>query len=350
MFLTAMSLLRRAKARISGWRARVRHNNVSSAALRHYLGSRRVTERLGASRGSAPAATVRTSILRGKSSRFLNRVDLGDTTGQAAKLVEKGLPNDAGELSFWRGKTWPDPILNAERYNAVRPLHVYVGDPVSVLYFPYVPGLDRDTTDLRRAFRASMKQIAAALADFNGLNMMRSGSTIGRTLRFNAVRPTPSDLQRRLGMGTDDAHELVREWDRAHAAWQATQDTLAELPWCLCHNDVSPGNSLHVNGVTTFADFGLACSGPVGSDLHTLLRWSGKAIDKPAHVDGLLRTYVDRIQAYNESITIEDVRTAAWATFFLRYTNLKFASARYPNIFNLAIRQMLDVSRSEPTA
>lgn len=58
-------------------------------------------------------------------------------------------------------------------YTAVRPLHVYVGDPVSVIYFPYVPALDRDKKALRRAFRSDMKEIAAAVADFNGHNLVQ---------------------------------------------------------------------------------------------------------------------------------------------------------------------------------
>lgn len=84
-----------------------------------------------------------------------------------------------------------------------------------------------------------------------------------------------------------------------------------------------------------------------GSDLHTLLRWSVTAVDKPAHVGGLLTTYVDRIRVHGVSISIEDVRLAAWATFLLRYTNLKFASARYLHVFSLATRRMIDLSRIE---
>ena len=159
------------------------------------------------------------------------------------------------------------------------------------------------------------------------------------------LQRTRSDLKARLGIAGDDASALLRSWDQAYAAWHASRATLARLPWCLCHNEVSPGNSTYNDGVLALADFGLACGGPVGSDLHTLIRRSGNAIANPVHVDGLLRAYVSRIRAYDQSISLADVRLAAWATLFLRYTNLKFSSARYPNIFSLAIQRMIEVSR-----
>jgi hypothetical protein len=280
----------------------------------------------------------------GKSSYFLNRIDLDGASEPAPVLVEKGVANGAGELAFWCGTTWPEPILEGERYKAVRPLDIHHGKPVSVLYFPYVPALDKDTKTLRREFRTDLEQIALAIADFNGHNLTRPGPADHRELRFKAARPTRSDLQVRLDLTTDDTRELLRSWDNAHTAWLAVQERVARLPQCLCHNDVSPNNSVHTDGQTTLADFGLACNGPVGSDLHTLIRWSGKAIDDPAHVDGLLTTYTNRIQAYDESISLEQVRLAAWATFFLRYTNLRLSSARYVRVFRLAICQMIEVS------
>jgi hypothetical protein len=280
----------------------------------------------------------------GKSSYFLNRIDLDGADEPATILVEKGVASDSGELAFWCGKTWPEPILEGQRYKAVRPLHIHHGKPVSVLCFPYVPALDKDTETLRREFRSNLEQIASAVADFNGHNLTEPGSADGGALRFKAVRPTRSDLQVRLNLSTDDTRELLRSWDQAHTAWLAAQARVARLPWCLCHNDVSPNNSVHTDGQTTLADFGLACGGPVGSDLHTLIRWSGKAIDDPAHVDGLLTNYTNRIQAYDESISLEQVRLAAWATFFLRYTNLRLSSARYVRVFRLAICQMIEVS------
>lgn len=280
----------------------------------------------------------------GKSSYFLNRIDLDGANEPATILVEKGVANGAGELALWCGKTWPEPILEGERYKAVRPLDIHHGKPVSVLYFPYVPALDKDTKTLRREFRFNLEQIASAMADFNGHNLTEPGSVDRGTLRFTAVRPTRSDLQARLDLTTDDARELLRSWDQAHSAWLAVRARVARLPWCLCHNDVSPNNSTHTDGQTMLADFGLACGGPVGSDLHTLIRWSGKAIDDPAYVDRLLTTYTNRIRAYDESITFEQVRLAAWATFFLRYTNLRLTSARYIRVFRLAICQMIEVS------
>jgi thiamine kinase-like enzyme len=283
----------------------------------------------------------------GKSSLFLNRIDIWNDGVPETRWVEKAVRNDSGELSFWCGSTWPDPILTAESYNAVSPIDLHIGDTLSVLYFPYVPALDREKKILQREFRSKLKAIAGAVADFNGHNMGKSDAETRRGGRFEAARPTRSDLEARLGIAGDDASALLRSWDQAYAAWQASRATLARLPWCLCHNDVSPGNSIYNDGVLALADFGLACGGPVGSDLHTLIRRSGNAIANPVHVEGLLRAYVSRIRAYDESISLADVRLAAWATFFLRYTNLKFSSARYPNILSLAIQRMIEVGRIE---
>ena len=299
-----------------------------------------------ASGGHNPTSVIaRTSMPPGKSSLFLNRIDIGNEGEAVARLVEKAVRHDSRELSFWHGSTWPNPILSAESYNTVSPLDLHIGNPVSVLYFPYVPALDRDKKTLQREFCSNLMAIAAAVADFNGHNMSNPRSKTRRPVRFKAVRPTQSDIQARLGVTGDDAKALLRSWDQAYVAWHATRTTLDRLAWCLCHNDVSPGNSTLTDGVLTLADFGLACAGPVGSDLHTLIRWSGKAIADPAHVDGLVAAYAGPIRAYDESISLEDVRLVAWATFFVRYTNLKFSSARYPNTFSLAIRRMIEVSR-----
>lgn len=77
------------------------------------------------------------------------------------------------------------------------------------------------------------------------------------------------------------------------------------------------------------SDFGLAGAGPVGSDLHTIIRWSGKAIDDTTHVESLVIGYLDAVRPFVSTLSLQDVRLAAWTSFFLRYTNLKYSSARH---------------------
>jgi hypothetical protein len=322
---------------------RPRQADLNSAATLQLLNGRLIGGFGGETQSGTPTI-VRTSMPPGKSSPFLNRIDLGREGESATRLVEKAVLNDSAELLFWRESTWPNPILSGGTYNAVRPVDLYMGDSASVLYFPYVSALDRDKRSLQREFRSNLKTIAAAVADFNAHNMSKPGPPAPRGQRFDAVRPTHSDLQTRLGITGDDAHALRESWNQAHAAWRASCVALTRLPWCLCHNDVSPGNSTYTDGVLTLADFGLAAGGPVGTDLHTLMRWSGEAITDPVHVDALLAAYVGRMRAYDRSVSLEDVRLAAWATFFLRYTNLKFSSARYLNTYKLAIQRMIEVS------
>jgi hypothetical protein len=64
---------------------------------------------------------------------------------------------------------------------------------------------------------------------------------------------------------------------------------------------------------------------------------------EPDHVEGLLTTYVEAIKPYHGTVSVEEVRLAAWTTFYLRYTNLKFSSARYERPFRFALEQMADL-------
>jgi hypothetical protein len=61
-------------------------------------------------------------------------------------------------------------------------------------------------------------------------------------------------------------------------------------------------------------------------------------------VEELIATYVEAVRPYHTT-TVADVRFAAWTTFYLRYTNLKFSSARYERPFRLALQQMASTIR-----
>jgi hypothetical protein len=88
-------------------------------------------------------------------------------------LVEKGVDCGSIELSFWRNAGRAQPVLHVEKYTAVKPVGIIDGEPLSAIYFQYLPALDRDITVLRRDFRANICAIVAAVAKLNGRNLIR---------------------------------------------------------------------------------------------------------------------------------------------------------------------------------
>lgn len=84
---------------------------------------------------------------------------------------------------------------------------------------------------------------------------------------------------------------------------------------------------------------------------HTIIRWSGKAIDDTTHVESLVISYLDAVRPFVSTLSLQDVRLAAWTSFFLRYTNLKYSSARHLPPYRLALLRMSEVIRGRaPTS
>jgi hypothetical protein len=285
----------------------------------------------------------RTPMAHGRGSRFINHVRLATSGCSADELVEKGVDCDSDELSFWRTVDADALALSGNSYRALAPTDIAPGDPVSVMYFPYLPALDRRTAVLRRDFRANLTAIVASVAEFNGRNgLPRPGPSAASRYPF-PPRPSVAELRLRMNVSAECADDLLRSVDRVRNDWSIIGDAYSSLPRCLCHNDISPGNAVHVDGIITLSDFGLASAGPIGSDLHTIIRWSAGKMYEPDHVEGLMTTYVEAIKPYHSTVSVAEVRLAAWTTFYLRYTNLKFSSARYERPFRFALEQMADL-------
>jgi hypothetical protein len=285
----------------------------------------------------------RTPMAHGRGSRFINHVRLATSGCSADELVEKGVDGDSDELSFWRTVDADALALSGNSYRALAPTDIAPGDPVSVMYFPYLPALDRRTAVLRRDFRANLTAIVASVAEFNGRNgLPRPGPSAASRYPF-PPRPSVAELRLRMNVSAECADDLLRSVDRVRNDWSIIGDAYSSLPRCLCHNDISPGNAVHVDGIITLSDFGLASAGPIGSDLHTIIRWSAGKMYEPDHVEGLMTTYVEAIKPYHSTVSVAEVRLAAWTTFYLRYTNLKFSSARYERPFRFALEQMADL-------
>jgi hypothetical protein len=282
----------------------------------------------------------RTPMAHGRGSRFINHVRLATSGCTTCELVEKGVDGDSDELLFWRTVHADALALWGSSYRALAPTDIAQGDPVSVMYFPYLPALDRETAVLRRDFGANLTAIVASVAEFNGRNgLPRPGLSDAPRFPF-PPRPSVAELRLRMNVSAECADDLLRSVDRVRNDWPIIGDAYSNLPRCLCHNDISPGNAVHVDGIMTLSDFGLASAGPIGSDLHTIIRWSAGKMYEPDHVEGLMTTYVEAIKPYHSTVSVAEVRLAAWTTFYLRYTNLKFSSARYERPFRFALEQM----------
>jgi len=281
----------------------------------------------------------RTPMAHGRGSRFINYVQLTTLGGAADELVEKGVDSDSDELSFWRTANVDSLALSGNSYRTLAPIDIAHGDPVSVMYFRYLPALDRETPELRRDFRQHLPAITAAVAEFNGRNRLPDHGGGASRYPF-PPRPSASDLQLRMNVSVERADDVLRLVDRVRSDWSVISDAYSSLPRCLCHNDISPGNAVHMDGIVTFGDFGLASPGPIGSDLHTIIRWSAGKMYEPGHVENLLTSYVEAIRPYYRAVSLSDVSLAAWTTFYLRYTNLKYSSARYERPFRFALEQL----------
>lgn len=289
------------------------------------------------------ARIVRTAMSPGQGAALLNRVDLKTPDGSTVTLVEKAVGNEGSELLLWRGTADTGLVLHTETYDVLEPLHQVDGGPVSVLYFPYLADLDRPRHVLRPEFRKNMHTIVSAIAELNGRNLIGSYPRLGNQ-PFAATRPTVAALKVRLDLRSGTARALQRRWDAAHDNWLNLRETYEQLPRCLCHNDVAPWNVVCRDGqVTTFADLGLSGTGPVGSDLHSVIRWSGKYIHDDAYIDDMLATYFEAVRPYVTTVSLADIRLAAWSTFFLRYTDLRFSSARHLHSYELAVRRMREL-------
>jgi hypothetical protein len=301
--------------------------------------------------GNAEAWRIRrTPMAHGRGSRFINHIRLATSGGSANELVEKGVDSDSDELSFWRTVDIDALALSGTSYRALAPIDIAPGDPVSVMYFPYVPALDRETAVLRRDFRVNLFTIVASVAEFNGRNGLSPQGITDANRYAVPPRPSAAELRLRMNVSAECADDLLRLVDRVRNDRSIIFDAYSNLPRCLCHNDISPGNAVQMDGIVTFSDFGQASGGPIGSDLHTIIRWSAEKMYESDHVENLMTAYVEAIKPYHSTVSIAQVRLAACTTFYLRYTNLKFSSARYERPFRFALEQMADLVGQLKTA
>jgi hypothetical protein len=290
---------------------------------------------------AAPLRVVRTPMALGLSSLFLNRVDLFLADGSLVQFVEKGVQSKSREVAFWLGM---GKALTAAgpHYEVVAPLGLVVLEPLAVLHFPYIPTVNRTTRQERSLYRDKMDIVVRAVVDFNAQNTVSepTGRWLGGSpFRADPDLPNLESLKRRLGVDSHAANALRSELAHIIERWPVIRKCYEELPACVCHNDLGPGNVIFSSDVTRILDFGMATGGPLGSDLHALIRWSSFLTDA-TKAEEVIRSYADLLISSGVDVTHQDVRVAAWTTFFLRYCDLRWRSARNRDAFEAAIRGM----------
>jgi thiamine kinase-like enzyme len=316
---------------------------------RYVVGAGELTEplalagRLLSRQDRDPVRAIRRPMKAGSGAIHLAQVDLvfeGDLT---IEVVEKCVRATSNEAAFWRTARDRHVEVGGESYTCLVPTQALTRGSMSFLYFPYVEELDQERPVLHALFEAEIEQIVSALAMFNGRNLTDNRTIYGNgRLPFRGMvkRPSTRELQAALRINVNNARLLKQVWSEVRRQWKVVWDRYQGLSQCLCHNDISPGNTIHLRGTTTFVDFGLASVGPVGSDLHTVIRWCNDAMVSPKRTRELLDLYVEGLRSCGVEITTQDVELALWVTFYMRYSDISKRSARDSGAFSLAHYQM----------
>jgi hypothetical protein len=283
----------------------------------------------------------RVPLAAGRGSHQVNHVRLRSGGGRPVDLVEKVVNSDGTEMRFWAWAADRQLTFRGDGFELLHPELTVTGRDVSALYFRYIPELARERAALKRAYRGQLRTIASAVGHLNASNVIPTSTPPpDRPRPFPAQPPAPTALERHLGVTAAYAQSLRAAWNALHRRWDEVEAVRARLPRVLCHHDVSPGNVAVVAGETKLIDPGLSDVGPLGSDLHAVLRWSGPRLYDDVHSEQLLAAYLDGVRAHLPTVDADAVRVTAWATFFLRYTNLRFGHARDLAAFELAIRRL----------
>lgn len=285
----------------------------------------------------------------GASTLFLNIVDLdppGDDRAQV-RLVEKGIWSASNEAAFWRNAEAEGWRLEGERYGVIRPVKVVDRGAATIFYLPYLPSLNRSRDRFHAEFQENLNSVTAAVARLNG-NNAAGGQRWSRS-RYGQFRfprkPTAPELRNALHVSPHRASELREVWEEIREHWHIIETAYERVPTCLCHSDVSPGNVIVEDGRAVFVDLGMARVGPIGSDLHTIIRWSGIPLNDATNFYDLLGVYLSELNSSEIVAEFHEAWLAAWTTFFLRYGDLRWQSSRDAEVYSLALYSMRDLIR-----
>jgi hypothetical protein len=280
----------------------------------------------------------------GYGSYYLARIRSQGRENRSVQLVEKALPADSRELAFWRAHEVDAVATHGRHYQALRPLLVLERDGVGFMYFPYVAALDQDTRLARQHFRANLRKVTTAAAEFAYDNLTAAWGDHAPQITKASGPPSTQRMRRLLHVTSPAQARLLGSIHRdLESSWPDLLEDYQRLPIAMAHNDLGPGNAFVVDGAVHLLDFAKAGVAPLGSDLHTLIRWSGTALTDIDAGEEIIGWYHEALRSLGCDVNLDDVRLAAWVTFFMRYSNLRWRSSRRLDVYSLALVKLREL-------
>lgn len=299
--------------------------------------------------GLQPVSLSREPVRQGMGSYWLCRLDIVMEDGSTLRLMEKAVEAGGPEAKFWRRAG--DFHMSGRRFASIGPLFSIETEPITILYLPYRDGVHQSKVESKRNFRANIDDLVRAVAEFNASNVTKDDPAEARRI-VSTRKDAPSirDICNGLGLPSRHAARLLRNAClNIDARWKELEERYDALPVSLCHNDIGPGNAIVTDGNTHLLDFEKAGLAPVGSDMHTIVRWGGKCLEDGTEAERLLQLYSDEFRAIRPEVTDEQLRVGAWVTFFIRYSSIaKWRSARNLDSFTLALLKAAELLDAAP--
>jgi hypothetical protein len=308
-------------------------DSVLGMAHRHELGN-----------GSSPVSMTREPVHVGMGSFWLSQITLAMDDGSELMLMEKAVDATGPEAQFWASAAVRNYQLAGRHFTSIAPLFSIDAEPLTVLYLPYFEVVHRTQPENKRNFRSDLGVLVRAVAEFNASNLVPASEAAPEERRIVATRkdaPSIRDIQKGLGVQSRHAAQLLRAaCQHIDTRWDELREMYDATPAGLCHNDIGPGNAIvdsaseHVH----LLDFEKAGVAPIGSDMHTILRWGGRSLEHEDEAERLLSLYAEQVQRLRPEVTLSQVRVGAWVTFFMRYSSIgKWRSARNLDSYSLAL-------------
>lgn len=292
--------------------------------------------------GGRPVGIHRNPVRLGMGSIWLSEITLRTSDGGQLTLMEKAVEAAGSEAQFWKSVKSSDLQLVGQSYTSVAPLFSIAAGPVVVLYSPYIDEVHKSRRSSKENFRSHIDVLVRATAEFNGANFVGSAhrSSTQRRIRLSRKKaPSIEKIQSELGLKSVHVSRLLQQaCEDIDSRWDELHEMYDSVPACLCHNDIGPGNAIVYEDHVHLLDFEKAALAPVGSDMHTVLRWGGDSLTDEHEAERLLTLYTDEIKKLRPDVTLDQVRVGAWVTFFMRYSAIaKWSSARNLDSFSLAL-------------
>jgi hypothetical protein len=253
----------------------------------------------------------------------------------------KCVPRRSREMRFW--DAWERGEIRAEgqHYRLLPPERRILGRHLALLIFPDLgssPGLSRRRTS---RYAGNLETVVLAIADFNSDHLARDlcRLPVSRAGRGYFV-PFKRRIMRALAVDRAEARRIARRLRGVEWRWPPLRRRVYRAPLCLSHMDFGPGNIFIGPEPAVILDFGHAAAAPIGSDLHTLLRYGRKG-DAAVDWARLVEVYAGVFEAKGIAVDRAAIARAAEMHFAARYRNLRLESAR--DVFLEALERSRDL-------